>query len=172
MRFHELIESYVIDGQEREVPSGQYPLPDGFGENFINYVSQYHVGSDETAYFDYRDWLSLLDNLHTNGGDIYRAVFLPKGTEPQKPFGQHWSMKPLSDHALWRLWSDVCYEKMDRYSDNGYEMVLLRARTGPHNVTIDGVNLPEEWAEFEVNLIDPAAIDVVDMKRLPVPTES
>lgn len=169
MRIHEITESYDIEGVEHELPDPIYPLPEGFGKNFIDYLIHYKVSSLETAYFDYVGWQDMLDKLHSNGGDIYRAVFVSKGEKIYEPFGEHWSMTPLTNEALFRLWSDCCYNRMDPYEDNDHEMAIIHARTGPKNVTIEGVNLPEEYEEHEVNLINPAAIEVVKITRHPVP---
>lgn len=145
----------------------RYPLDpemvDLFRTHMVNRYGDYTEGS--TGYLDFADWNARLDALYSEGGTVYRVLFIPRGSVPRSDLGRHWSMKMLDDDAMERLYR----QSKDFIDSQDHEMIIIKAATPARNVTIKGVNVPEEYLEYEVNLVDPKKIKVLSMERKDIP---
>ncbi len=156
MRYREILEDY--------------PVTDEFKKQFIAHLADYFGRNedDEWLTYEYDSWYDDLSKLHDHGGKVYRVVFVNDISEVRKDdLGKHWSTRELDDSALERLRNDAQYSYQSGANAIRWEKCIqITAQIPPNNVTIQGVNLPEEWTEYEVNLLDPTKITILDMKEI------
>lgn len=156
MRYREILEDY--------------PVTDEFRKEFIAHLADYFGRHEDDGWVidEYDYWYRDLSNLHDHGGKVYRVVFVNDISEVRTDdLGRHWSTRELDDSALERLRNDAQHEMhMTDRSLRWAKCIQITAQIPARNVTIEGVNLPEEWTEYEVNLLDPTKITITDIREI------
>lgn len=146
-----------------ESKSNQYDdtvLPAAFKNTMLSHIIDYY-GSFDSGYSSYMDWMDAYHDLWNKGGSIYRVMFAYSAKDLRldpNEIGKHWSMRDLKyeEEVVERLRKDA-HHTYDAPREPMKEF-FVKADIPPHSITLKGINLPEEWTEFEVNVISPAML--------------
>jgi pyrimidine deaminase RibD-like protein len=131
----------------------------------VAYLTDYY-DSKEEAYRIIDAYTSSVDKLITQGGAVYRAVWVAPGQKPKlKQPGLHWTLTPQSAEEY--LQSEAGeYAAMDMDLDDQPHAYILSATVGPNNITNHGVNFAQQHHEQEVRIVDPKQAQIKVVKQV------
>ena len=131
----------------------------------VAYLTDYY-DSKEEAYRIIDAYTASVDKLITQGGTVYRAVWVAPGQKPKlKQPGLHWTLTPQSAEEY--LQSEAGeYAAMDMDLDDQPHAYILSATVGPNNITNHGVNFAQQHHEQEVRIVDPKQAKIKLVKQV------
>ena len=131
----------------------------------VAYLTDYY-DSKEEAYRIIDAYMASVDKLITQGGTVYRAVWVAPGQKPKlKQPGLHWTLTPQSAEEY--LQSEAGeYAAMDMDLDDQPHAYILSATVGPNNITNHGVNFAQQHHEQEVRIVDPKQAQIKVVKQV------
>jgi hypothetical protein len=131
----------------------------------VAYLTDYY-DSKEEAYQIIDAYTASVDKLITQGGAVYRAVWVAPGQKPKlKQPGLHWTLTPQSAEEY--LQSEAGeYAAMDMDLDDQPHAYILSATVGPNNITNHGVNFAQQHHEQEVRIVDPKQAQIKVVKQV------
>jgi hypothetical protein len=131
----------------------------------VAYLTDYY-DSKEEAYRIIDAYMASVDKLITQGGTVYRAVWVAPGKKPKlKQPGLHWTLTPQSAEEY--LQSEAGeYAAMDMDLDDQPHAYILSATVGPNNITNHGVNFAQQHHEQEVRIVDPKQAQIKVVKQV------
>ena len=131
----------------------------------VAYLTDYY-DSKEEAYRIIDAYMASVDKLITQGGTVYRAVWVAPGQKPKlKQPGLHWTLTPQSAEEY--LQSEAGeYAAMDMDLDDQPHAYILSATVGPNNITNHGVNFAQQHHEQEVRVVNPKQAQISIVKQL------
>jgi hypothetical protein len=131
----------------------------------VAYLTDYY-DSKEEAYRIIDAYMASVDKLITQGGTVYRAVWVAPGQKPKlKQPGLHWTLTPQSAEEY--LQSEAGeYAAVDMDLDDQPHAYILSATVGPNNITNHGVNFAQQHHEQEVRIVDPKQAQIKVVKQV------
>ena len=157
------------DGYMRKIAKHEFGNITRIGDKFYNvealskiingFVSFY--GDYTEAIWQLNGYISTIDSLHKNGGDVYRLVYTDSIDDINKEdLGLSWTV----DVDVIELLHSKDWRSM--YGEGKKEAYVIKLKTEPKNITVSHVDISGNPEEKEINIINFNKTKIVSIKPL------
>jgi hypothetical protein len=146
MKLRDLIENNLT------LPTSDLISPEGMQQIARGWTN--HHGDDKVGYYWLNEFIDLVNQLHSKGGELYRIVFLQNAEDiNERELGWHWTV----DQSQIVDYIDSIKRELDDPSNAG-DPYLVTAIVSPYSITVNPSLVAGQPTEWEVSITKQSAI--------------